>query len=306
MRDRRAATELLGSELPDTRFVDDSYLRWLYDENPCGNAIERDVDDEHGLRIAHYALIPQEYLGPEGPVRCMFSLNAVTRTGQQRGGHFRRIGLEIYDEAEAAGFRFVVGVSNDKSVGAVVKYMGWRHWGPLPVRVCIPLRRWAKGIEHHAVDAAFLEGPDFDRLAAGLEAPPERGYTNRWSPEFLRWRLGRPHARYAMHASEDLVAISTLDRRFGIRAAAILKLLPRTPHARRLPTSRMLAAVCRYHRAAVAVYAGINDDVRVLGVAPPRRLQPSPLHLIIRRLDPSVDQEAIVLHSFEFLDGDAY
>lgn len=306
MKDRSAATELLGAELPDARFVDDAYLRWLYDENPCGNAIERNVDDEHGLRIAHYALIPQEYLGPEGRVRCMFSLNAVTRTGQQRGGHFRRIGLEIYHEAESAGFRFVVGVSNDKSVGAVVKYMGWRHWGPLPVRICFPAWRSAKGIEHHAVDEAFLDSPEFERLAVGLETPPARGYANCWSPEFLRWRLGRPHAKYAMHASEDLVAVSTLDRRFGIRAAAILKLLPRVPHDAPIPTRRMLAAVCRYHRAPVAVHAGINEDVRVRGIAPPRRLQPSPLHLIIRRLDPSVDQEAIVLHSFEFLDGDAY
>lgn len=306
MNDRVAATELLHAELPDSRFVDDAYLRWLYDDNPLGTVIERNVDDERGLRIAHYGLVPQVYLGPEGPVRCMFSLNAVTRSGHQRGGHFRRIGLEIYDEASVAGYRFVVGVSNDKSVGAVVKYMGWRHWGPLPVRICAPVRRWGSDVEHHIVDAAFLEGPALERLAAGLDLAPPRGYTNQWSLEYLRWRLARPHARYTVHVSADLVAVSTLDRRFGVQAAVILKLLPRTQSAKPISASPMIGAVCRHHRAPVAAYAGVNADVRVRGVAPPRRLQPSPLHLIIRHLDPTVDQDEIELRSFEFLDGDAY
>jgi hypothetical protein len=62
----------------------------------------------------------------------------------------------------------------------------------------------------------------------------------------------------------------------------------------------------RHHRAAFAVYAGFNGRARVRGVPPPRRLQPSPLNLIVRHLDPTVDQDAIRLHPFEFLDMDAY
>lgn len=306
MSEHSPATELLGAELPDARFEDDAYLRWLYDENPHGLAIQRNVDDASGRRVAHYALIPQEYRGPEGPVRCMFSLNAVTRSGHQRAGHFRRIGLEIYDEAATAGFRFTTGVSNDKSVGAVVKYMGWRHWGPLPVRIIAPVRRWVGGFEHHEVDPDFLEGQAFVRIATGLDLNPSRGFANRWSPEFLRWRLARPRARYCVHATDELVAVSTTDRRFGVRAAIILKLLPRTPRTEPISASRMIAGICRYHRAPVAAYAGMNVDVRVRGIAPPRRLQPSPLHLIIRHLDPTIDQDSIELGSFEFLDGDAY
>jgi hypothetical protein len=43
-----------------------------------------------------------------------------------------------------------------------------------------------------------------------------------------------------------------------------------------------------------------------MGFPPPRRLQPSPLHLILRSLSPAVDQDALALDSFEFLDMDAY
>jgi hypothetical protein len=91
-----------------------------------------------------------------------------------------------------------------------------------------------------------------------------------------------------------------------VNAAVILKLLPRPGAALPANPSGLIAAACRYHRAPYAVYAGFNRLVPVRGLRPPRRLQPSPLHLIIRHLDPSVDQEALVLDTFEFLDGDAY
>ena len=59
-------TELLRAELPNYRLADSAYLRWLYDENPIGHAIRRQADDDHGVRIAHYAMIPQRYRGAGG------------------------------------------------------------------------------------------------------------------------------------------------------------------------------------------------------------------------------------------------
>ena len=89
-------TELLDAELPSHRFVDSRYLHWLYHENPYGDAIQRSVDDESGVRIGHYALIPQHFRGPDGVVPAAFSLNAVVRSGGQRKGLFTQMGLEIF------------------------------------------------------------------------------------------------------------------------------------------------------------------------------------------------------------------
>jgi hypothetical protein len=68
----------------------------------------------------------------------------------------------------------------------------------------------------------------------------------------------------------------------------------------------VIGAACRFHRAPYAVYAGFNAHVAVRGVQPPRRLQPSPLHLILRGLAPDFDQDGLTLDTFEFLDMDAY
>jgi len=110
-----------------------------------------DLDD---VRVAHYALIPQRYRGPNGVVPAAFSLHAVTRSGTQRKGYFRELGAEIYEEASAAGWQFSSGVCNDKSIGAVTKYMGWKTPGPLPVKLCVPMHT-GRGVTSHKVDAAL-------------------------------------------------------------------------------------------------------------------------------------------------------
>jgi hypothetical protein len=301
-RDNERNTELLAAELPDAKYVDATYLHWLYDENPYGPAIQRGVDEDD-VRVAHYALVPQRYRGPEGVVPAAFSLHAVTRTGTQRKGYFQTLGAEIYEEASAAGWRLSSGVCNDKSIGAVTKYMGWKTPGPLPVRLCVPMHT-GRGVTSMPVDAALLASDCFADLTAGLDDFPVQQWTNSYTTEYLRWRLACPSTRFALHTSDDLVAVSTTDTRFGVRAAVILKLLLRSA----APTGAepVIAAACRFHRAPYAVYAGFNARVRVRGIQPPRKLQPSPLHLILRSLSPTVDQDALTLDTFEFLDMDAY
>jgi hypothetical protein len=297
-------TELLGAELPSHRFVDSRYLQWLYDENPYGTAIQRSVDDD-GVRIGHYALIPQRFRSPDGVVPAAFSLNAVVRSGGQRKGLFTQMGLEIYEEAGAAGWQLTTGVCNEKSIGAVVKYMGWKTPGPLPVRVVLPVTRPGP-VESHVADATYLASAEFAALADGLDAFPVAQWTNSYTAEYLRWRLACPASTYAVHVSDELVAVTTTDRRFGVSAAVVLKLLPRAGHTGPLRAEPIVSAACRFHRAPYAVYAGFNAHVTLGGLRPPRRLQPSPLNLILRSLSPAVDQRPLAIDTFEFLDMDAY
>jgi hypothetical protein len=305
--DNERNTELLAAELPAARYVDAGYLQWLYDENPYGPAIQRSVDDD-GVRIGHYALIPQRFRGRDGVVPAAFSLHAVVRSGTQRKGLFTQMGLEIYEEAGAAGWQLTTGVCNEKSIGAVVKYMGWKWPGPLPVRLVVPYAMGgaaARRATSRTVDAAYLASDAFAQLAGELDAHPVEQWTNSYTAEYLRWRLACPATTYAIHVTDELVAITTTDVRFGVRAAAILKLLPRAGRTG-LRAEAVVGAACRFHRAPYAVYAGFNPHVALRGVQPPRRLQPSPLNLIIRSLSPVVDQGPLMIDTFEFLDMDAY
>jgi hypothetical protein len=131
------------------------------------------------------------------------------------------------------------------------------------------------------------------RVLTGLDDHPARGFTNRHSPAYLRWRLSRPHAQYVLHVGSDLVAISTADQRFGVRAAVILKLLPRGGRSGPISSRQMIAAVCRHHRAPYAVYGLERNDVPAYALQP-RRLQPSPLYLILRTLSASRSRRLVL------------
>ena len=223
------ATDLLNIELPDRRWADESHLEWLYRANPFGEAVFGFRRSDKRLD-AHYALIPQEYSGPAGPERLMFSLNAVTRGVAQRNGHFWSIGEEVYERAATEyGARGIIGVSNDNSTPPVVKRLGWRLLGPLPVRI-VPrsAARPAPAVEHHVLDDELLASARFEEVVSGLDQPVGWGWRNRPTLAYLRWRLSSPNTEpFHLHVTDDLVVLSVPSHLGPVRASVVLKVLPR-------------------------------------------------------------------------------
>jgi len=307
-----AATALLDLELPDPRFVDSSYLRWAYRENPLGRAIERHQQVAAGDStelVAHYVNVPRRYRGPHGErTDGAWSLNAVVKAGHQRARHFQRLGREIYDEGAANGWSFAIGVTNAKSTGAVVKYMDWKLQEPLPVKVVQPIGRGRnrRRMTHLWVTDEWLDSGDFADMCAAVDRHPVDGWATDYTPDVLRWRLACPNTKYAAHISDDMLIITTRSSLGPIRACVVLKIFPLVGGRSTIDATRAIRAASRWHRAGFAVYAGFNGSVTVRGITPPMRLRPSPLNLVVRRLDPTFDDESVKLDTFEFLDMDAY
>ncbi len=300
-----ANTELLDAELPDQRFVDETYLHWLYDQNPYGPAFQESVDDD-GVRVAHYALIPQRYRNPDGPVPFVFSLNAVSRSGSQRRGFFGQLQLKVWSRARDAGVHAGIGVTNARSHRGV-QIMGWRMIDQMPVNIVVPTPGRRGWWQSHAVTPDFLDGAVFAEVSQGLDSHPVRGWSNCWTAEYLRWRLASPHTPpYALHVSDRIVAVSTLSSFKGVPVAVILKLLLRSGVDGPISGQPAVAEACRWHRAPAAVYAGFNRNVVVRGVPAPERIKPSPLNLELCSLSDRIRQRDFHLDTYEFLDMDAY
>jgi len=303
--DNARNAELLLAELPDPRFVDGTFLRCLYDENPIGRAYQEGIDDD-GQRIAHYALVSQEYRNADGPAPFVFSLNAVTRSGGQRRGYFSAIGSRIWAEAGRDGVIGVIGVCNDKSLTPVVR-LGWRHICRMPVLVVPPCPIPFGGFESRVVTGEWLDSDEAEVWFGDLDEAPAQDWTNRWTLEHLRWRLGWPGCGpYAVHRSKTMLAVSVKVPVKGVPVTAVLKMAPRGASPMVRSGWGAVSAACRFHRSPVAVYAGFNRWISVRGWPAPERFKPAPLNLMIFSVSDELDQDRFAFDTYELLDMDGF
>jgi GNAT superfamily N-acetyltransferase len=298
-----ATAALLDHAFPGARVARPDYLRWLYQESPFGEVVETNLDDDLG-RAGHYALVPITLAADGEPQSGALSLNTAVHERARGGGTFVRLATETLEQARRAGVEAVIGVANANSTPGFVRRLGFELVTPLPATVVVPSPGPSRRVRSAwASSAAAFEPSGAAHDAQSLLAPPPAGIARAWTEEALRWRLSSPGARYALHRSDDALAVTHADRHGGLRVAVLLKVFataPLRPAARRA----IVRAACRFHRAPVALHVGLNDHVRFRGVPLPRRLRPSPLNLIHRRLDGRPRTAPIV--RLEFLDFDAY
>jgi GNAT superfamily N-acetyltransferase len=99
-------TELFQRAFPGNKKLTCEYLHWLYRDNPDGALVGFDAFHEQRL-VGHYACIPREYVGAEGPKRCLHSVNTATDPEYTRQGLFTRLAEMTYDAASQANFQLV-------------------------------------------------------------------------------------------------------------------------------------------------------------------------------------------------------
>lgn len=283
-------------------------LCWYYDENPVGPAAVGRVDDGT-TRHGNYALIPQTFRDAAGRAVVLgLGVDLAVAPEARGAGTFRRTVEDAYGRGEAMGFDAILGVANASSAPRMVSTLGWRALEPLPVTLVAPSPRGLR-MEHRRVDAALLDSSWFERLA-GVGFVRSLGTSGAfepvWTGDYLRWRLGRPGARYTLHVHDDAVVVSTVTTMKHVRFAVILKVLARRPFTRPLSLGRIARSVMIQQRAPLVVHWGRNPFLRVHGVRLPQDKMPSPLALVLRRLRPGFDEAGFHLGSFEFLDFDAY
>lgn len=293
-----ARASLLGEVFPGTRLAHTDYLRWLYEAGPDGAVIATDFDDEQGL-AGHYAVVPLELARLGGTSRAALSLNTAVHPRAQGGGVFVRLAEATYASAAQVGVEHVIGVANANSTPGFLRRLGFRSHGPLAVSVLVPTPGRRPGFSTRpAADAEALIAAGAPHLAA-----PTQTWSRRWTPTTLAWRLRAPGAHYAVHGADDVLAISTVERRGPVSIAILLGAFSARPLSARR-TRQLIREICVTHRAPVALHAGTNEHLSLRGVPLPDRLRPSPLNLISRSLGHATELDDPT--RFEFLDFDAY
>jgi GNAT superfamily N-acetyltransferase len=245
------------------------YLRWLYADNPWGQAVGFNAYAGDEL-AAHYATIPVEATLDGGRAKGLLSLNTATHPSHQGKGLFTRLAEATYARAHELGYEFVVGVANANSTPGFARKLGFQLVAPLDVLVGV------------------------GRLAAS--GGDDVGFALAWTEPALRWRLRRPGARYAATADEPATVYAHAHK-LGI--LAYMTQAPRSLAAE-LPRPRWTQPL--------RMWIGLDPRLRRRGVlAPlPDRLKPSPLNLIFRDLAGKQRRLDRDTTRFTLLDFDAY
>lgn len=304
--DLAETARFLHEIFPIPRFADDRYLRWWYRENPVGAAVEADLV-ENGACSGHFAGIPQRLHSTRMTLPAVLLVD-VSIAASQRG---RGLMAVVHDLcAEEAARRYpdgvIIGVANGPATPTYRKYLQYRILRPLPAFVCPPVWPDLGRYESARADAAYCASRELEDLVRSLDLSPTAGFSQEWSLELLRFRLASPGASYTLHVGDDVVIVTTKVKQSGVPVVVVLKTFRRRAGTRPIANGA-IAAACRFHRAPVAVYAGVSAACRVVGMPLPERLKPAPLNFIVRGVRPgSFDVTSFQLDTYEFLDFDAY
>ncbi len=301
---------LVNAVLPHHRYEDGAYLDWLYNKNPAGPAIvvNRRDEDTNAL-VGHNAayMLPMHCV--EQPHRrelAAVSCNSAADPTTRRKGLHTNMLQEMFATARERNIIGVTGCTNNASTKIAVRHWGYRFVCPLPVYVIPRALRPLRFVEHVDVTPTWLDSPDFSEIISTLPQIPQFGYRSLWDVEYAQWRLSSPNTPpFMMHISPDLVAVSTQGEHGRIRLPVILKVWKRTQQPT-VRATRFLGSIAAHYHAPAVVYAGINADISLHGIKPPRRFLPSPLNYMWQAMGETPSQFGYRADTFEMLDFDVY
>jgi hypothetical protein len=140
------------------------------------------------------------------------------------------------------------------------------------------------------------------RLFARFSTPSTENGLH-WDAETLASRLADPTRDYAVHATENLLLISSPRKAAGIAYAALCAFFARAnATVAKDEVTQLVRAACRLWKRTIFVYAGINDRLPTLpGLPVPARLRRP---ILVQLRDVNRETNSICFDRFQLIDSD--
>jgi len=265
---------------PNARHYTIPYLKWLYTSNPAGVAIG--FDAVAGERwAAHYACIPVWARVKGEMQKGLLSLNTATHPDFQGKGLFTKLANMTYEYACDNGYRFVYGVANANSAPGFTRRLGFQLVCPLEARL--------------GFGGFFADAREYETLQA------EVVFARAWDNASLRWRMANPtNSVGAQTLSTSLHSFTAHTNYPLIQVYSEMLVSDWGPASS--PSSRTSFGLPK-------LFLGLFPGKRWTHPnywAIPKRLRPSPLHLIYRDLHSTGTTLAPNACLISFMDFDAY
>jgi hypothetical protein len=295
----RVATEAFGSS--DFVFYSDQ-IQWFYERCFSAGTTVVSLRDGH-RKIGHFAMVRQPVI-MYGVFESAVQLVDLFIIKEFRSKDCLR---QLYDEVErqciAQKIRFALGMPNARALPVNAYFFRMRPflWLPIRLGVAAPFRSPAlifsgrfelmKKEEAIALFAHYRTSEDKNGL--------------QWDEDKLYHRLCAPRHFYGVHATQDLLLISSARATRGVKYALLCGFFERPGvHVEPGNVSVLVRAACHLWKRPLFIFVGLNNALPVHpGFLLPRWLRPSPMLLQLRdfqpeRPEPSFDRYQLI--DFDF------
>jgi hypothetical protein len=294
----RIATEAFESK--DVTFSA-SRMKWLYERGlGQGSSVLAAYDD--GKKIGQIVLLRQRVnLGSE-PVKATQLIDLFILQAYRSPALVRRLYKEVERLCEADNIRIILALPNENSARLNARFLKLRPFLSLPARIGVSLGRPRRaGLRFSALLRTLTKDEAIERLSGFTTPASENG--PHWDAETLLERISDPTRDYALHATSDLLLISSSRKTRGISHVLLCGFFARPGAAvASNEVGALTRAACHLWKHHVFVYAGLNKSLpRLPGFAVPERLRPP----ILVQLRDTASAEAVPhFDRFQLIDAD--
>lgn len=294
----RTATEAFGSK---EVVFSAQRIRWLY-ESGFGQGCAIVAAFDGGKKIGQIALLHQKvYL--DGKAAAATQLIDLFILQAYRSPQLVR---RIYKEAErlclAEGIRLVLTLPNANSARLNERFIKVRPFLSLQARIGFGFRRpRLSKIKYSGRLKSMPRNEAVDLLSGFITPVAENGL--HWDAETLFNRMNDPTRDYAVHATADLLLISSSRRTRGIRHALLCGFFARSDAVVTSSAVReLIRAACHFWKHPIFVYAGLNKSLPSLpGIALPVRFRPP---ILVQLRDFDAEEPDLRFDRFQLIDSD--
>jgi hypothetical protein len=294
----RIATEAFGSK---EVVFSAPRMKWLYGSGfGQGSEIVAVFDD--GKKVGQIVLLHQKVYLDGKPAATTQLIDLFILQAYRSPQLIRRVYNEVESLCRAEKIRLVLALPNANSASLNERFLKLRPFLSLQARLGVSFW-WPRlsNLKYSGRVKSMPEDEAVDLLSGFVTPVAENGL--HWDAETLFDRLSDPTRDYAVHATADLLLISSTRKTRGINHALLCGFFAR-PGAAVSPSAvrKLTRAACRFWKHPIFVYAGVNHRLPSLpGSALPARLR-APILVQLRDFD--ADEPDLRLDRFQLIDTD--
>jgi len=294
----RIATEAFGSK--DVGFSAPR-MKWLYERGfGQGSAVVAAFAD--GKKIGQIVLLHQKVYLDGQPVIATQLIDLFILKDHRSPGLVRRLYQEVERLCEVGGIRIIFTLPNPISAPLNARFLKVRPFLSLPLRIGVSFGwpRRARVLVSARVKTMSRDEA-IERLSPFATPVGENGL--HWDAASLFDRISDPTCDYAVHATADLLLVSSSRKTRGISHALLCGFFAR-PDAVIVSgdINALIHTACHHWKHRVFVYAGINKSLpRLPGFAIPARYR-QPILVQLREINS--DGAELNFDRFQLTDSD--